>query len=137
MIARDALDAAVGEAAAALTFSEAIPVEVPAIGGERYGIDLIEPPAGRLVLELADADAELLASAAWGAFRPEGVDAREQFLFEFLNVIAGRCLSHGCPDRPIRIGFPQRVADEGVVKLRAAYDLDGATVRFAVEERAA
>lgn len=132
----DSLDAAVGEAAAALTFADAIRVaEPPAEAHTRYAIDLLEPAHGRLVLRLSPADAQLLAQAAWGAFYGQFDAPDDQFLFELLNIVAGRWLAMECPDQPIRLGFPQRLDDDApwTGTETATYDLNGSIVSFGIE----
>lgn len=130
----DALDRAVTDASAAMTFSDAVPVESGPAAAERYAIDLHEPVAGRLVLEVGREDARVLAQTAWGPAFSDSAEAVDLFLAEFLNVVAGRYLAEIEPEREPKIGFAGR-ADAACDEARC-YDVGGAVLRIGVSQAA-
>lgn len=125
------LDAAVCDAAAALVFAEATPVDGPAGGGEEpVVLELVAPRRGWLAVRVVGGDGGALGQAAWGALADGTEEQLYLFLCEFANVIAGRLLADLHPDAQVEIGLPRR---KGATELPPAvatrvYDLDGSRV---------
>lgn len=122
------LDVAVNEAANALAFVEAIPVD-PDLeeGTAAVVLELIAPRAGWLYFRMRPQEARAIGEFAWGALASGSDEQAYQFLLEFANVVAGRLLADTYPGQEVRIGLPEAVspvaAPEGAT--RRAYDLDG------------
>lgn len=128
------LDAAVSEAAAALVFAEAVPVDgPPGPSDEPVVLELVAPERGWLTVRVVGGDPGALGKTAWGALADGSPDQEYLFLCEFANVIAGRLLADLHPDAEVKIGLPRRLGDTPLPPTVATrvYDLEGS--RLAVE----
>ncbi|MEQ1571280.1 MAG: chemotaxis protein CheX, partial [Myxococcota bacterium] len=122
---RRCLDRAVADAAAAFAFVDAQPAAdtQPVDPATWVKIAVFAPTPGTLVLGMSADAVEEMTRTAWGAFATGSDEQRNGFLFELMNVIAGRFLAELDPQASVELGFPEVVTE--APPLVAQYDLEG------------